>query len=420
MASNLFNPIYVGKCHVQNRIAMAPLTRFRSPNHVPNALNVEYYGQRASTAGTLLITEGTFITAAAGGFQDAPGIYNQDQISGWKKVFTAVHDKKSFVFMQLWALGRSADKAYLEKSGHEFVGASAIPWVSNTVEFVRETSRIMAHNKQVEAAKDPKQKLLALPRPPKQPAPRELTDAEIQQYIQDYAQAARNAIEAGADGVEIHGANGYLPDQFLCEFTNHRTDKWGGSIENRARFMLAIVDAVVEAVGAHRTALRLSPWGWYLGKDGKSPVAQWGYLITELEKRARARGSSKGSRGEYLAYLHLIDPRGAVGAHPLNKFNTQASNAVFSSLWHGVLIRAGGYTLDSAIEETNEDGRLLVAMGRYFLSTPDIVKRWKEAVDSNASEKDGEVQLNPYDRATFYTEGERGYVDYPFAKNAKL
>lgn len=391
MSNNLFKPIKVGHSELQNRVVMAPLTRFRSPNHIPNEMNIEYYAQRASTPGTLLISEGTFITAKAGGFEDAPGIYSPEQLAAWKKIFDAVHEKGSKIFVQLWALGRSADKEYIEKTGHDYVAASPLPTFANTVEFVRETAAVMAHNK-----KNPKNQK-KLPVPPKQPAPRELTEAEILQYIQDYAQAAKNAVAAGADGVEIHGANFYLPEQFLSEFSNKRTDKWGGSIENRARFMLAIVDAVIEAVGAERTALRLSPWGWYYKDRGLSPVPQWSYVITELQKRAAMTGKQ-------IAYLHLIEPRGGDGAHPNTKFNPNQNNDIFALMWKGVLVRAGGYTLETAIKDTNEDSRLLVGMGRYFLSTPDIVQRWQEG-----------KELNPYDRSTFYTKGPVGYIDYPFA-----
>lgn len=395
MAQNLFQAINVGKLRLQNRVVMAPLTRFRSPNHVPNDLNVEYYSQRSESPGTLLISEGTFISEAAGGYENVPGIYNQAQIDAWKKTFNAVHENKSFLFVQLWALGRSADKKYIEKTGHSYIAPSPVATYANTVKYVRETSSVMAFNK--EHPNDQKK----LPRPEKQPAPRALSEAEIQQFIQDYAQAAKNAIEAGADGVEIHGANGYLHEQFLLEESNQRTDKWGGSIENRARFTLAVVDAVVAAIGAERTAIRLSPWRSFLGNDGRTPIPQWSYLISELERRGRENAR--------LAYIHLIEPRGAVGAHPLTKYNMKENNNVFASLWSGVLIRAGGYTLETAIKETNEDPRLLIAMGRYFISTPDIVSRWE------ASEP-----LNPYDRSTFYTDGPAGYVDYPTSKNSNV
>ncbi|KAI9213435.1 hypothetical protein DS838_001696 [Geotrichum bryndzae] len=386
---NLFKPIKVGHITLQNRLVMAPLTRFRSPGHVSNGLNVDYYAQRASSPGTLLISEAAFVSPAAGGYEHVPGLYTQDQIDAWKPVINAVHAKGSFLFIQLWALGRSADPTYIRKTGYDYIAPSPIPTYSTTVEYVRETSRVMGYNKR--HPDSPKR----LPRPTKQEPPRELTESEILQFIADYAQAAKNAVAAGADGVEIHGTNFYLPEQFLFEGSNQRTDKWGGSIENRARFMLAIVDAVVAAIGAERTALRLSPWVNFLGKDGRTPVAQWGYLISELERRGLA--------GKRLAYLHLIEPRGAAGAHPLAKYNAVETNDLFARLWSGVLVRAGGYTRQNALKETSEDPRLLIGLGRYFIANPDIVERWKR-----------DLPLNEYDRSTFYTEGPEGYVDYPF------
>lgn len=387
--ANLFKPIKVGNITLQNRLAMAPLTRFRSPGHVSNALNVEYYAQRASAPGTLLISEAAFVSPEAGGYEHVPGLYNSDQIAAWKPIADAVHAKGSFLFIQLWGLGRSADPEYIKKTGYDYIAPSPIATYATTVEYVRETSRVMAYNKH--HPDSPKH----LPRPVKQPPPRELTEPEILKFIADYAQAAKNAVAAGANGVEIHGTNFYLPEQFLFEGSNQRTDKWGGSIENRARFMLAIVDAVSSAIGPERTALRLSPWVNFLGKDGRSPVAQWGYLISELERRGR--------EGQRLAYLHLIEPRGATGAHPLAKYNAAETNDLFARLWTGVLVRAGGYRRQTAIKETTEDPRLIIGLGRHFIANPDIVERWKR-----------DLPLNEYDRSTFYTEGPEGYTDYPF------
>lgn len=392
--SNLFKSIDVGASHLSNRLVMAPLTRFRSPNHIANELNIEYYAQRASYPGTLLITEGTFVSAQAGGFPDVPGLYTPEQIAQWKKIVDAVHKKKSFIFMQLWALGRSADKSYIESTGQRYVSSSATPTSVTSVAFVREMASIQGHNKL-----HPDAPKALPPLPPKQPPPHALTEPEILQFIADYAQAAKNAIAAGADGVEIHGANFYLPEQFLSEYVNKRTDKWGGSIENRARFHLAVVDAVVEAIGAERTALRLSPWGFYAVNTGASPIPQWSYLINELEKRCLP----KGRYGKHLAYLHLIEPRGVEGALAGARYNHTANNDVFASLWTGPLIKAGGFTGETAAKEADADPRVLIAMGRYFISTPDIVSRVKNG-----------DKPNPYDRSTFYSEGKEGYTDYPF------
>jgi NADPH2 dehydrogenase len=204
----LFTPIKVGNIDLKHRVVMAPLTRFRAIDHVPNDLVAEYYEQRASRPGTLLITEATFISAAAGGYDDAPGIWSEKQVEGWSKVFDRIHRKGSSVFVQLWALGVQAYPQVLEKEGLPFVSASDVP--------MEKGGKI----------------------------PHSLTRNEIQKYIQDYIYAAKNAIAAGADGVEIHSAHGYLLDQFLHENTNLRTDEYGGSIENRARFTLEVVDAL--------------------------------------------------------------------------------------------------------------------------------------------------------------------------------
>jgi len=233
-SSSLFKPIKVGAQTLNHRVVLAPLTRFKATAkaHVPiNPLVERYYAQRSSHPGSLLVTEGTFIDAKAGGFNNVPGIWNQDQIAAWKKITDAIHANKSFVFMQLWALGRSARPSVLESEGFPFVSASPI-------------------------ALDPKSG-----------TPRELTITEIEEYVQLYAQAATNAIEAGFDGVEVHGANGYLVDQFLQDVSNHRTDIYGGSIENRSRFGLEVVQAISNAVGEERTAIRMSPWSTFQRKS---------------------------------------------------------------------------------------------------------------------------------------------------------
>ena len=363
MSSNLFKAIKVGNANLQNRVVLAPLTRMRAPGHQVQDIQAKYYAQRGSRPGTLLITEATFISEAASGYPNAPGIYKQEHIDGWRKVFKAVHDNKSFIFVQLWALGRAATKADMDARGLPFVSSSAVA--------------------------DPTCNDGALPRA--------LTKEEIKQYVKDYAQAAKNAIEAGADGIEIHGANGYLPDQFLHENTNTRTDEYGGSIENRARFTLEVVDAVIEAIGAEKTAIRISPFGVFGSMEvGVSPIPQFSYLVSEFQKRALA--------GKELAYLHVFEnPPVNIPNYVYTELNHQ--NDFVRLIWKGPLILAGGYNAELAKERVAADDKTLIAMGRYFLSTPDIVNRW---------EKD--IPLNPYHRDTFYTPGEVGYTDYPFAE----
>lgn len=355
---NLFKPIQVGSFELQQRLAMAPLTRFRALGHQPLDLHTTYYGQRSSAPGTLIITEATFISEKAGGYPNAPGIFTDEQIDAWRKVYRRVHENESRIFQQLWALGRSATKAELDKKGLPYVSASPIPTATGT--------------------------------------PRALTKEEIKEYIQDYVSAAKAAISAGADGIEIHSANGYLLDQFLHENTNQRTDEYGGSIENRARFTLEVVDAVISAIGANKVAVRFSPWSMFGGLDtGVSVIPQFSYVIAELQKRAL--------NGHELAYVHVVEPRVAIKDKDEPTITTGSNNFV-RDIWTGVLVRAGGYKYEHALADTNEDDKLVVALGRLFIANPDIVKRWKEG-----------LSLNKYERSTFYTSGEKGYTDYPFA-----
>ena len=236
---------------LSHRIAMAPMTRKRATeDSIPRPYMAEYFAQRASTPGTLLTTDGTIIAFRAGGYPHVPGIWNQDQIDGWKPVTAAVHAKKSFIFMQLWALGRAGPREFCE-------GPSAIPITGADT-------------------------------------PRALTEDEIHEYISFFAQAAKNAIEAGFDGVELHGANGYLIDQFLRESSNTRTDAWGGTIEKRAHFGLEVAAAVVAAIGAERTAVRMSPFADWQDMSMEGAAEQFGYYVTELKKLK-------------LAYLHIFE-----------------------------------------------------------------------------------------------------------------
>ncbi|ANB11324.1 Oye3p [Sugiyamaella lignohabitans] len=357
----LYTPIKLGNVNLEHRVAMAPLTRFRTPNHIPPKAFAQYYEQRASRPGTFIITEATVISPKAGGYDNVPGIWSQEQIEGWKQVYSKINAKGSFAFLQLWAIGRVADPSVLEKEGitSGLVSASDVA-VKNGA------------------------------------TPRALTKAEIKEYIEDYVKAAKNAIEAGAAGVEIHGANGYLPDQFLHENTNRRTDEYGGSIENRARFVLEVVDALIEAVGAEKVSIRLSPWSSFNEVEpGVSPIPQWSYIITELEKRAQ--------EGNRLAYIHLVEPRvdGSV-----DRDDFAGSNEFARNIWQGIILRAGGLVHD-AEKLAEEDSKTIVALGRYFISNPDLVNRLEQ-----------KVELTPYDRSTFYATEPTdvsGYLDYKTA-----
>lgn len=363
MSVNLFKHIKVGRMDLQHRVTMAPLTRMRAPNNTVSDLHSLYYSQRSSRPGTLIITEATFISEAASGYPLAPGIWRQDQIDAWKKVFDAIHANKSYVYVQLWALGRAAFKSDLDARGLPYVSASDVPESTNN---------------------------------PDAPVPRPLTVDEIKEYVKNYVQAAKNAIEAGADGVEIHSTNGYLLDQFLHENTNKRTDQYGGSIENRARFTLEVVDAVTEAIGADRVGIRLSPWNLSNSMEhNNNIVAQFAYVTGELQKRAEA--------GKELSYIHFVEPRWITKGGFNNVIAVDGNNDFVRSVWKGIFMRAGGYNRELAIKHTNEDDKVLIAMGRYFISTPDLVNRWEQ-----------NIELNPYNRATFYSSRNPGYTDYPF------
>lgn len=258
--SNLFTPLELGRCKLQHRVALAPLTRCRAlDGRVPSALMKEYYSQRASEPGTLLITEATGISPKSPALAHTPGIYSAEQIQAWKEITNAVHEKGSFILLQLWHVGRAARPGTVVP-GVEVVSTSSVPEAEGS------------------------------------PTPRPLTEEEIQELIETYRQGAINAIEAGFDGVEVHGANGYLIDQFTQDVTNHRTDSWGGSIENRARFGLRVTQAVVEAVGADRVGYRVSPYSHHHGMGMQDPRAQFEYLVRELSKCK-------------LAYLHVIEAR---------------------------------------------------------------------------------------------------------------
>ncbi|ODQ78482.1 hypothetical protein BABINDRAFT_65142 [Babjeviella inositovora NRRL Y-12698] len=370
--TNLFKPIQVGRYKLQNRVVLSPVTRFRNDADLaPTELAVEYYGQRSSKAGTLLVTEATYISAAASGFDSAPGVWSGKQITQWSKVFSKVHENKSFIFVQLWHLGRSAEPDRLKALG--------LPYVSASANYITGEDKKLAEKVGNEL--------------------RELTIDEIKQTVKDYAQAAANSIKAGADGVEIHGANGYLLDQFIQAISNKRTDQYGGSVENRVRFVLEVVDAVVAEVGADRTGIRLSPWGIYGGMGGAeyNPEETFGYLLEQLEKRAQ--------EGKKLAYVHLIEPR--TGDLHAEVELVEGDNGFAYEKWSGPIIRAGAYHRDYDLIQREIDGndRTLLAFGRSFIANPDLPERLEQG-----------WELNQYNRNTFYTPGPEGYTDYPFYK----
>ncbi|KAF5353714.1 hypothetical protein D9758_008657 [Tetrapyrgos nigripes] len=375
-SSKLFQPLKLGDITLKHRVALAPLTRFRAnEKHVPLPIVKEMYAQRASTPGTLLITEATFIDARAGGYPHVPGIWSDEQIAAWKEVTSAVHAKGSFIYLQLWALGRTAYSAVLkaENPSYDLVSASDIPLS--------------------DYSKDG-------------PRPRPLTIPEIKQYVELYAKAALNAVhKAGFDGVEIHNANGYLLDQFTQDVTNHRTDEYGGSVENRARFMLEVVDAVVKAVGPRKTGIRFSPWNPFqdMGMDNVSKTkAQFSYVVSKIKEVHPT-----------FSYIHVLEPR-LKGLDVLDHNPEGEDNDFIREIWTSPeddqngrrLISAGGYTRELAIEYADKKGDI-IAFGRVFIANPDLPYRLEH-----------NIPLTSYDRTTFYVENRvdpKGYTDYPFA-----
>ncbi|KAI9256609.1 hypothetical protein BDA99DRAFT_547890 [Phascolomyces articulosus] len=362
--SALFRPIKLGAKQLKHRIVMAPMTRLRADkNHVPTDLIREHYEQRA-TDGGLLITEGTLISPYAGGMANAPGLWTEEQVNGWKLVVDAVHKKNGIIYNQLWHLGR-ASSSFLMPDNVKPVSASAIA--------------IQGKNM---AGQDYE-------------VPRALELDEIPQLIQDYANAAKNAIKAGFDGVELHGATGYIIDQFVNSNSNVRTDKYGGSIENRARFPLELIDAVAEAIGSEKTAIRFSPLNHFQDMNDETPYETWGYILDQLK-----------SKHPNLAYVHFVEPR--VGL--MNEDNaldsaldTKESLDPFRAKWDGVFISGGGYTYspELAAKVSDSTGNL-ISFGRTFTSNPDLVERLRNG-----------HPLAKYDRPTLYGGDRKGYNDFP-------
>ncbi|KAJ9610360.1 hypothetical protein H2200_005137 [Cladophialophora chaetospira] len=359
---SLHSPITIGDLKLQHRVAMAPMSRFRAQdNGVPSDMMVDYYSQRASVPGTLIITESTCISLAGSGRHiNAPAIYTKEHISGWKRVTEAVHEKGSYIFVQLWAVGRAALKETLGIQGIDMISASAV-------------SAGEGH-----------------------PVPQPMTEEDIEMFIHDYAQAARNAMQAGFDGVEIHAANGYLIDQFIQDTCNKRTDSWGGSIANRSRFCLRVVDAVTHAIPSTKVGIRLSPFSEYQGMGMKETIPQFSHLIKEL-----ARFN--------LAYLHLVDPR----IHGLQKPDFAAE--VWGKHWDkdSTFLRNGKYDGPEAerlVETVGEDHKVVVAFARHFASTPDLPYRLRR-----------NLPLNTWDVKTFYAAKQAaGYTDLPFHESFPL
>lgn len=361
--ADLFSPLSLGNLTLDHRVVMAPLTRMRAvaPDYAPTAMMVEYYGQRANKGG-LIITEATQISQAARGGPDTPGIYTDDQQAGWAKVAQAIHAKGGQVFMQLWHMGRISHPAYQPDGG--------APWAPSAVAPALEVS--LPDRSRVPA-----------------PTPRAFASDEIPALIQSYVEAARRAIAAGMDGVEIHGANGYLLEQFLQSRTNHRTDAYGGSIENRCRLVIEIAQALAEAIGPSRVAIRLSPYGIANDSGEDDPLPLYSHLVRALD-------------GIGLAYLHLLEPRASgAGQKDVDHQGMPSAAETFRPMWRGVLITAGNFRAETARDVVGKGDADAVAFGRYFISNPDLPERLRQG-----------AELTPYNRPTFYSPGPVGYTDY--------
>jgi N-ethylmaleimide reductase len=358
---SLFTPLTLGKLQLPNRIVMAPLTRMRAgAGNAPTALNANYYAQRASAG--LIITEGTAISSDAHGYPNAPGIYTAEQIAGWRIVTDSVHARGGRIIMQIAHNGRNSHSS-LRPDGSAPVAPSAVP--PNLPALTRGFQQV------------------------KTEIPRALRIDEIDGIIDAFRQAALNAIEAGFDGVELQGANSHLIEQFLEDGTNTRTDDYGGKQENRARFLLDIVEEVSSAIGADRLGVRLSPFGQYGGIHDSNPGELFHFVIKELSKRP-------------IAYLHLVEARGSeMGLTDELHENALNNAALFRSVFNGPLISAAAYTPDSAALAIDQKHADAIAFGRLFIANPDLVERIK-----------GNHPLNPFDRSTFYGGAEHGYTDY--------
>jgi N-ethylmaleimide reductase len=355
-AAALFTPITLGDLTLSNRIAMAPLTRNRAiePNTVPSHLAPLYYSQRDSAG--LLITEASQISQQGQGYAWTPGIFTEPQVEAWRKVTDAVHKDDGHIFIQLWHVGRISHTS-LQPGGGAPVAPSAI--TAKTKTFIPSGFVDVS-------------------------APRALDTGEIAGIVADYAHAAADARRAGFDGVEIHAANGYLIDQFLRDSSNQRTDEYGGSIENRIRFALEVVDSILQVWPATRVGIRIAPTSPANDISDSDPTALFGALMAELSKRN-------------LAYLHVVE--GATGGpRDTLPFDFAALKRAFS----GAYIANNGYTREMAIAAIKESRADMIAFGRPFISNPDLVERLRQG-----------APLNDDDKSTWYGGGAKGYTDYP-------
>jgi len=357
----LFDPFTLGDLHLRNRVIMAPLTRSRAkqPGDIPWELNATYYAQRASAG--LIIAEATQVSPQGKGYAFTPGIHSDEQVEGWRKVTSAVHREGGQIILQLWHVGRIS-RPELQPNGQQPVAPSAIrPEGAQT--FIDEKSGMVD--------------ILE---------PRALTSDEIPDIVEQFRLGAENARRAGFDGVEIHGANGYLIDQFIRSKTNLRSDSYGGSIENRIRFPMMVVDAVVGVLGGQRTGIRLSPTGTFNDMQDDDPVATYGTLASHLNDSG-------------IAFIEVVED-----SFQGNEVEGRPESVIKSirSGFTRTYIGNGNYTADEARKRIKAGSCDLVSFGRPFISNPDLPERLRQG-----------APLNDYDAATFYGGDEHGYTDYP-------
>jgi len=362
----LFSPVQIGPTTLGHRVVMAPLTRSRSeqPGDIPGKLMLEYYTQRASQGG-FIISEATTIAIRGRGWYGAPGMYSDEQVAGWKKITESVHAKGGSMFSQLWHTGRSSHVDL--RNGTAPTAPSVIPeyWLNATPSISTASGWL-------------------------KPSPhRALEIAEIAGVVEDYRKAAERAKAAGFDGVELHAANGYLMDEFLQDGSNKRTDAYGGPVENRARFLLEVVSAMVSVWGGDRVAVRIGPGGTWNSMSDSNPAAIFDYVAEQLNRFG-------------LAYLHIIEPR-IKGNVLIAEGQSPVAAAQLRKIFKGKIIAAGGFEPDTAEAIVEKGDADLVAFGRHFVANPDLPERIRLG-----------LSLNEYDRKTFYTFDARGYTDYPF------
>jgi N-ethylmaleimide reductase len=354
--SQLFAKTTLGSLSLKNHLVMAPMTRSRAIGNIPNELMAEYYAQRASAG--LIITEGTSPSPNGLGYPRIPGIFSAAQVAGWKRITDAVHAQDAKMFIQFMHCGRVGHALNLP-AGARILAPSA---VRADGEMYTDAEGMKPH-----------------------PTPQAMTEADIKTAIEEFAQAAKNAMAAGFDGIELHGANGYLLEQFIRPNSNQRTDRYGGSIENRTRFLLEVADAVIKAIGKDKVGIRLSPFGVFNDMPLYDAMeADYTYVAQQLNIRG-------------LVYIHLVD-HSSMGAPQV----PASMKATFRNTFKGKLILSGGYDAARAESDLAAGKCDLVAVGKPFLANPDLVTRWKTG-----------AALNAPDMNTFYTPGPKGYTDYP-------